>query len=122
MVVVPAGSYQQGSEGEDAPAQEQPRRTVTIGQAFAAGRYEVTLDNAENRIATCTFNSGSADGGAVADGAEGGGDSGHGSVSLGFRSEAYRDIVWARLRRKKVAYYEGVHMAKVGAERGTRDT
>ena len=46
MVVVAAGSYQQGAdEGSDlALANEKPRRTVTIPQQFAVGIHEVTLD------------------------------------------------------------------------------
>ena len=45
MVVVPAGSFTMGSlVGEEGRANhEGPQRTVTIGKAFAAARFEVTF-------------------------------------------------------------------------------
>lgn len=46
MVVVPAGSFMMGSLMSEQGSQlnEIPRHSVTIGRAFAVGRYEVTYD------------------------------------------------------------------------------
>ncbi len=43
MIVVPAGTFVQGSNDESAPARERPARNVRIPEAFAAGMYEVTM-------------------------------------------------------------------------------
>ena len=45
MVVVPAGSFWQGSEESDLLAlkKEKPRRTITIAEPFAVGVFEITM-------------------------------------------------------------------------------
>ena len=45
MIVLPAGEFRQGSDREDpsAMSNEQPARTVNIGQPFAIGIHEVTF-------------------------------------------------------------------------------
>ena len=42
MVVIPPGSFAMGSDTDAAEADESPVHTVTIGYAFAAGKFEVT--------------------------------------------------------------------------------
>jgi formylglycine-generating enzyme required for sulfatase activity len=46
MVVVRAGSFMMGSpeSDKDAQASERPQREVTIGQAFAVSKFEITFD------------------------------------------------------------------------------
>ncbi len=75
MVIVPAGSFVMGasdrelaSERSDMftrPTSEQPRRNVTIGNAFAIGRFEVTFDEWATCVADggCSSNTSPADGG-----------------------------------------------------------
>lgn len=43
MIVVPAGTFTQGSNAQDAPERERPARNVRIAEPFAAGMYEVTM-------------------------------------------------------------------------------
>lgn len=62
MVVIPAGSFQQGSpEGSaNGLAMERPVRTVTIAETFAAGTHEVTFAqwDACSQAGGCTRNPG----------------------------------------------------------------
>ena len=46
MVVIPAGSFMMGSpeSDRDARAHERPQRKITIGQAFAVAKFEVTFE------------------------------------------------------------------------------
>ncbi len=45
MVVVPAGQFTMGTNGEDGREDDEvPARVVTIAQPFALGKYEVTFD------------------------------------------------------------------------------
>jgi hypothetical protein len=110
-----------GAAGGDGGGAEEERAAcmaqVVAGPGSLFGRYEVTIDDAERRVTACSFSNEGSSGGASAEaaaGGAGGGEEGEGggSATLGFRSEAYRDIMWARLRRKKVAYYENIKMEK----------
>ncbi len=53
MIVIPPGSFEQGSSpgGALARSNEQPRRTVRISRPFAMSRYEVTFDEWEACVA-----------------------------------------------------------------------
>ena len=45
MVVIPSGSFMMGSDGGE--PDEAPRHRVTITEAFAVGKYEVTVEEFE---------------------------------------------------------------------------
>lgn len=48
LVVIPAGAFEYGAAaGEDAPAQDRPRRTAQIERGFAIGVYPVTTEEFE---------------------------------------------------------------------------
>ena len=45
MIIVPAGQFIMGTNGEDGREDDEaPARSVTIAQPFALGKYEVTFD------------------------------------------------------------------------------
>jgi formylglycine-generating enzyme required for sulfatase activity len=53
MIVVPAGKFTMGTNGEDGREDDEvPARTVTIVQPFALGKYEVTFDEWDACVAS----------------------------------------------------------------------
>ena len=58
MVVVPPGRFVMGAEGGEKGRPEGPRRTVSIPQAFAVGRFEVTRAQYEAFVNATQYDSG----------------------------------------------------------------
>jgi formylglycine-generating enzyme required for sulfatase activity len=61
MVVVPAGSFMMGSpEGEEGRDKDEgPQHVVTIGKAFAVGKFHVTVDQFAAFVAETRYDAGS---------------------------------------------------------------